>query len=304
MFGDYDALIILEDDLIVSSAFFLYAKQNIDRYYNESKVFGISLYSRTTTWSASQFLPVKNEFDNYFMQVTESWGQVWLKDQWKEFEEWYSKHSNQLVCGTNIPKEIASFPETAYSRYLTTYLVEMDKYFSVPYIGFSTCFADAGERTSYSSFNEHTMMQIGGFLDVHLSDFNENAIRYDVFDNLMNAKSWVGLPPEEVTIHLSDYEIIQHNRYLVTNRILNFEIVKSYGYALRPMELNLLYNIDGNDIFVYDTSCIKRNHLKRTVYREAVYKIGAVAENWHINMILLYGNAKSRIGHLFRKIVK
>lgn len=297
LFSDYDALIVLEDDLIVSSAFFLYAKQNILKFYNEPKVFGISLYSRTTTWSAMQFLPVKKEFDNYFMQVTESWGQVWLKNQWKEFEKWYSKHCDHLICGSNIPKEIASFPETAYSRYLTTYLVETDKYFSVPYIGFSTCFSDVGEHTSCSGFNEHTMIQMGGFLDIHLSDFNDNAIRYDVFDNLMNAKDWVDLPPEEVTIHLSDYEITQYNRYLVTNRVLGFKIIKSYGYALRPVELNLLYDVEGDDIFVYDTSCVTGNHIKENKYRLLLYKMGALSENRHVLLVLLWGKVKSIIKH-------
>ena len=297
LFADYDALIVLEDDLIVSSAFYLYAEQNIKKYYNESKVFGISLRSRTSMWSNIQFLPVKNEFDNYFVQATETWGQVWLKRQWKEFEKWYSKHSNHLICGSNIPKEIATFPETAYSRYLTTYLVETDKYFSVPYIGYSSCFADAGEHTCYSGFNEHTMIQVGGYLNTQLSDFNEKAIRYDVFNNLINAKDWVKLPPEEVTIHLSDYEIIQHNRYLVTNQILDYKIIKSYGYALRPVELNLLYDHEGDDIFVYDTSCVTRNQVKKNKYREVIYKIGALSENRHILLILLWGKVKSIIKH-------
>ena len=141
------------------------------------------------------------------------------------------------------------------------------------------------------------MIQVGGYLNTQLSDFNEKAIRYDVFNNLINAKDWVKLPPEEVTIHLSDYEIIQHNRYLVTNQILDYKIIKSYGYALRPVELNLLYDHEGDDIFVYDTSCVTRNQVKKNKYREVIYKIGALSENRHILLILLWGKVKSIIKH-------
>ena len=42
---EYDALFILEDDLIVSPQFYRYGMECIKRYYEEEQVAGISLYS-------------------------------------------------------------------------------------------------------------------------------------------------------------------------------------------------------------------------------------------------------------------
>ena len=49
-------------------------------------------------------------------------------------------------------------------------------------------------------------------------------------------------------------------RYLLSIRHLNFKIIKHYGIRLRPIELNVLLDIPGNGIYLYDTQNIEHNH--------------------------------------------
>ena len=59
---DYDALIVLEDDITVSPFFYDYAVQTIKKYQNDSQIAGISLYNFPINYqSRLPFNPVKND---------------------------------------------------------------------------------------------------------------------------------------------------------------------------------------------------------------------------------------------------
>ena len=83
--GDYteifDAVLVLEDDIIVSYSFFSYASQAIDYYWDNDNIAGISLYAFQKNWLKwhLRFEPYKNQYDTFFMKIAQSWGQVWTK---------------------------------------------------------------------------------------------------------------------------------------------------------------------------------------------------------------------------------
>ena len=82
-FQNYDALVILEDDIIVSPLFYHYTKQALTKYQNNKDIAGISLYAYYVNYQNNlPFEPIKSEYDTYFMQCAMSWGQVWMKNQW------------------------------------------------------------------------------------------------------------------------------------------------------------------------------------------------------------------------------
>ena len=41
-------------------------------------------------------------------------------------------------------------------------------------------------------------------------------------------------------------------KFLLTDRILNLRVVKSFGMRMRPVDANITYNISGDDIFLYE----------------------------------------------------
>ena len=68
LFDQYEALIVLEDDLSVSPNFYLYAQQTVDKYKNDDRIAGISLFSFAINYQTQRFfLPIKDENDVYFM---------------------------------------------------------------------------------------------------------------------------------------------------------------------------------------------------------------------------------------------
>ena len=81
---EYNSLIILEDDLYVSPEFYNYAHKAGNFFCNDERIAGIALFAPIyNEISLTLFNPVNDGFDNYFMQVPCSWGQLWTKNQWE-----------------------------------------------------------------------------------------------------------------------------------------------------------------------------------------------------------------------------
>src|SRR5690625_1023767 len=77
----YDGLIMLEDDLVVSPAFYQFATEATLFYNNDSNIAGISLYTyRISEFSNLRtFIPMQDDSDIFYMKVPSSWGQLWTK---------------------------------------------------------------------------------------------------------------------------------------------------------------------------------------------------------------------------------
>ena len=105
----YDAIIMLEEDIIVSPYYFKYALQATLFYQNDSNIAGISLYKHEIVGGVQlPFIPQCNGFDAYLLQYAQSWGQCWTKAMWKKFRIWYDENKDlDLKTGHIIPDYIA-----------------------------------------------------------------------------------------------------------------------------------------------------------------------------------------------------
>lgn len=103
--SEYDAIILLEDDLVVSPSFFTYAIKAASFYDNNDKIAGISLYSYSVCEIGNfRFYPFLDEYDTYFIQWPSSWGQLWTRKQWISFREWQKLGKNLVTL--DIPDEV------------------------------------------------------------------------------------------------------------------------------------------------------------------------------------------------------
>ncbi len=94
---DYDAVIVLEDDLVVAEGFMHYVVAACEKYYNDENIAGISLYTHRTNPGNGRFFEAQfNGYDAFFMQYAQSWGQCWTRKMWNGFREWYNKNSSNL----------------------------------------------------------------------------------------------------------------------------------------------------------------------------------------------------------------
>lgn len=254
---EYEALFVLEDDLIVSPQFFRYGISCIEKYRNDSRIAGISLYS--PQWNQNANFPFdaqKSEFSVFFLQCAQSWGQIWLKGQWEEFKNWY-KENDDYFSGKEkdyVPHHLYTWGENSWLKYHIAYCLEKKKYFVCPYFSYSSTFTEKGEHIETQITRFHTSLMIEKEDTWRLPEISENGIRYDSFWENETIK-------ESISRRLGKkicFDLYGKKRFfekcdiLISTQILPYRVIKEYGIQLRPVELNPFFEVDGKGIFVYD----------------------------------------------------
>lgn len=259
--NQYGSVIILEDDLYVSENFYIYTESAIEYYKDSSKIAGISLYNQQFNETVKlPFTPLKNNFDVYFMQIPSSWGQVWTKEQWKRFREWYDKNKHKgITVNDPLPSNIIKWPESSWKKYFTKYIVEQDLFFVYPYLSLSTNFGDIGQHFwSQSSCYQAPLCNFYKE-DYNFCELNESYAVYDVFcENVTLYSVFPEIGEGQVDIDLYGSKNNLNKRYLLTTKSFHpYKILKSYSLSLKPIEENVIKDIKGSQIFLYDTSIVE-----------------------------------------------
>ena len=260
---DYDAIAIFEDDVIVSPAYYQYMKQAVEFYEKSDKIAGISLYThRWNVATNTPFIPEVGSKDVFFLQYAQSWGQVWMKKQWLDFEKWYKDNSGNIGNDPNIPKNVREWPNSSWLKYHIKYCIEKDKYFVYPNTSLSTCFSEVGQHCKEKERHLHVSMMndCSKQYDFCRMEDKNYAIIYDAFFERIGIDSNITLEGE-VTVDIYGYkesELIK--RYWLTTKRENYKIINKYSLELRPHELNIVYGINGDDIFLYDTHTTIQNN--------------------------------------------
>lgn len=260
----HDALIVLEDDIVVSPDFFSYALQTVETFKHDKRIAGISLYNFSINYHSHQpFTPLPSNSDVYLMQNASSWGQIWMKDQWFEFKRWYEGHCEDFEEMLHLPKSICSWPNSSWLKYHTRYCIEEDKYFVYPYHAHSTCFADAGVHTLENSpLFQTPLIADSEQIDLRLTP----TVVYDSYFENTAIYEWLNIPKEDICIdYYGDNGNREGKRYWLSRKQLPYKIIQSFGLVMRPYELNVKYNIPGNDLFLYETTEVRKVAIDDTI---------------------------------------
>lgn len=266
-----DALIILEDDLFVCQNYAFYAKKCVEKYCTERNIGGISLYAMGRSLHTDlPFIPLKGRADVYFMKYAQSWGQIWMKDQWQQFKEWYDTHQNYDFTNAPIPQNVRLWPKSSWLKYHIAYCIENNKYFVYPYESLTTNFAEAGVHYKNKTDKMQVKLLYGKKTDYILPNLNEEeAIKYDGFEEIEILGKYLGIDGADICVDLYGLKSnFNKKKYILTSKIYNYKIVKSYDLTLIPHERNIIEGIDGNMIFLYDTSVSKKNIYKNDIHRQ------------------------------------
>jgi len=265
----FKAVILLEDDIFVSEYFYQYVEKAVAFYGNDDRIGGISLYQNEMKGT----LPITfmiNGGDTYLKQSPASWGECWTDTQWNGFKKWYDAFSDERFGEIDMPEYIKAWKK-AWSKYYMAYLIDSERYFVFPYVSLTTCFGDAGEHSSIPSTIGQANL-LCGKKEYHFHGY-EDMIRYDSYGTNENIYDWLGISKDDLCV---DWYGTNNNyrkaRFLLTTASLNLRIIKHFGLLMHPIELNVKYNIEGNDIFLYDTingevsSVGKKTSLSETYY--------------------------------------
>ena len=278
---NYETVIVLEDDISVSKAFYIYAKQCIKKYKNDDRIAGISLYKHHINVGVNNFFePEFNGYDCFFMQFAQSWGECWTAKMWKGFRKWYEVNKDVCFSKNNkdflkkIPNNIIGWGEKSWMKYYMAYIVAKDLYFVYPYISLSTNHSEAGQHRE-TTCSDYQVALNNALMDFDLPEF-ENAVKYDVFFERIDFIV-PGFEITDVTMDLyGNKKFDNQTRFLISTAKKNYRIVESFKLKYRPQELNCVYRELGNDIFIYDTTEIKDNSFKQKNYLRDRYDVRSI----------------------------
>ena len=259
----YGAVMILEDDLYVSPDYYNYAMQTLEKYGEDDRIAGISLNTKRELLESSYpFFPLHTGYDVFFQQFATSWGQVWNEQMWNGFREWYDAHP-ELPHHKDVLSEVLNYPDTSWAKFYQTYIVDTGKYFVYSYDSLTTNFGDAGQHFGNSSSSVQSVLFYGK-KKYRMPEFEEG-VKYDIYGEPVGLGQYLGISEEELTCDMWGRKRGEaYRRYILSSRELNYKIVKSFGMQMKPMELNIIEGIEGQEIFLYNTEKMeeqnKENH--------------------------------------------
>lgn len=258
--GDYteqfDIVVVLEDDVYLSDSFYRYAYSAAEFYENDDHIAGISLYSFQKNWLdwPLRFEPQRyGDYDAFFLKVAQSWGQVWTKEKWLPFKEWLSENSDFTIDNEDVPSYLLTWPESSWLKYHDKYLIKTNKYFVYPYVSFSTNFSDAGEHSQFITA-DHQVELLFGKREFLFPHFENDCIRYDQYMDREGLEKWLEVEDGSVSIDFWGTKPPTKQRYLLSLESRPYKIIKSYQLSLRPIELSVIQNVNGQGIYLYDTA--------------------------------------------------
>lgn len=277
----YDAVVVLEDDLQVSRAFYKYVKAAIKYYDGDKRISGISLYSyRVNEFNEMPFQAAYNGYDVFLMQVAQSWGQCWTKRMWKEFRNWPIADAEKLPDGTYMPNRIFHWGATSWKKNFMAYLTLEKKYVVYPYFSYSNNMSEAGTHRD----NDTADYQVALVEDSDQWRFPtfDDAIKYDVFFERCDFPIlWPGYDSTKVMLDLyglrKNYEDAD---ILISKNRLPYKVIRQVAYQYRPHEMNGKLLPEGEGLFVYDLR-VPAEEPQNNQTEILRYEYDVSGANWH-----------------------
>lgn len=265
----FGAIVYLEDDLFVSKGFYRYAVQVLEQYGEEENLAGFSLNALWFNgYLHMPFHPIDDGNACFFLQVPWFQGQIYTSKQWGHFEGWYN-HRTGISDDLQIHEMFRNYKlRDDWFPIKTQYLIETNKYYCFPRTAHCVNFGDAGVHFQETTNFFQTELSVGD-VTYNLMPFDRSLAVYDSFYELLPEKL------NQLTSHLKTYDFEMDlngtkdlskvkAEYVITSVKPNqYEI--SYGFEMRPQELNIMYAIEGNHFYLVKCDYLKkdRNSQKR-----------------------------------------
>lgn len=253
---EYDGVVLLEDDLVVSPFFYEYAQQAVDYYEDTSqqgKIASYSLYSfKFNEFVNLPFRPLEDGNDVYFVQTCSSSGQIWTRRQWDSFRNWYADHANTPIrIEDGVPASVANWPVTSWKKYFNKYMAVNDLFSVVPKISLTTNFGDIGTNNRGSS--KHQVPLLSGRNKWRFVRFSESKSVYDAyFEHVLERliTEIAGISATDIICDLYGLKDlrIETKDYVLTSKTAKYSRA-SFGNSMCPPIFNVIYGVEGN-VFV------------------------------------------------------
>ncbi len=265
----YGAVIVLEDDLMVSPWFYHYALSALEDTDGSEDVAGISLYAPSFNESAFlPFHPLMTGSGYYLMQLPCSWGQIWTREQYRGFAQWYQTDFRESDMDF-LPDGIREWSAQSWKKIFILYLQQTRRFFAYPYTSFSQNMNEPGTHVRSCDKTFHNTLSLGfrplgPFLP-------EQAPRYDASGNLL---------PDYLLAHCPALNDFRFEVDLYGKKLHNYDedqwvltclpcesYVWSFALDLFPPEVNLMMGQEGIGLFLTRKRHIRSNSYPRELIR-------------------------------------
>lgn len=252
----YGALIFLEDDVVVAPGYYNYVKEAVNYYSDDSRIMGVSLY--TQKWvqdMSSEFIPMNKGYDVFFHQRDISHGQCWMANGWKKFRLWFETNKDAMPkYDQRVPSCVYYWKEkTSWSKYMSFFLVEEDMYYVCPYQSYATNLSELGVHAKKTSNICQVPLSLGVVNNLRFIGLGEGVVYDAIFERKDNyVSSILKLPMDEVCVDINGMKYDWSGyKYLISSKRLKYNVLRSFGINLEPIELNIQYNQGNNGIWLY-----------------------------------------------------
>lgn len=258
----HGSIIILEDDHIVSPFFIDYLNQTIHLMEN-SKVYGISLY--TYSKNEVNFFPfdlIPNEEFIYYQKRPSSRGCFYTDKVVEEYLEFKSQFKEDYD-GIHLPDNVKKWNNKVWEKSFYAFLINANGYLVFPRYSFSTNMGEPGVHMNrpMDKFRFQSKLYLSDtFLNIKTIENSINV--YDQFCELESEQLKL-LYPElndfdfEIDLYgLKDLNLIK-TRYLISSKV-TANAVLSWDRIVKPPLLNIISHQVGNFISLGLTSSFEQ----------------------------------------------
>ena len=301
----YGSIIMLEDDIYASPMFYKYACAALDFCQDKDYVAGISLYNHKLNFQTGDlFYPIEDGYDNWYLKFPQSWGQAWTRDQWQGFKRWYDQNSGLLLQDDNMPATVLSWPESSWMKYFARYMLLTNKFFFYPKCSFTTNSCDAGTNSvgNYNDISYQVPFFCSFARSFYFSDICQSGSVYDQFFENVNLYKTLGIAHDKLTVDLFGHKPVPNSGFLLSLKHLDFKIIKSYACSQRPLDMNIINDISGQNFYLYDLSEKAGNKFKTSPKLPLSYNYKALDRRSQLLIALTF--LKNCFSSVKRRIIK
>ncbi|MDH5525727.1 MAG: glycosyltransferase [Nitrospirota bacterium] len=250
---EYGGVIVLEDDLLVSPAFYRYTMDAQDSYRDDPRIAGISLYCHTLVpYLARPFSPVPDLGDVFFIQFASSWGQAWSATQWSAFRQWYGDGKG-VSKDDPLPDSVIAWPDSSWLKRFIKYMVESDRYFVFPRVSLTTNTGEPGTHFLSTTLMFQVPLAREG-TPFRFQSLDSAVAVYDAHfeilpDRLNRLTGRLRGYDYAVDVHGSKDLSKVAAEYVLTTRRSNTARM-GFGLRMKPEVANVIYGIEGEDLIL------------------------------------------------------
>jgi hypothetical protein len=249
---EYDAVILLEDDLTVAPPFYSFASRALARYADDERVGGVCLYGLWFNgYTGLPFEAIDDGSDVFFARLPYTQGYAMTAAQWRRFDEWWQANGPKVQPHPSLHPAFLEFRDDEWLPALASYLARAERYFCFPRASLTLGWGDAGVHFDRRTDWFLTPVQLRGD-DYRLPALDDALAVYDSFFELTPGRLRAltpSLPDVEFDVDLNATKQpvnLRHEHVLTTRP--SRRAIASFGLRLQPPELNAVQGMPGNEI--------------------------------------------------------